>query len=907
MNKLLKTLIPFFLLLCLGYGTMHATHNRAGEITYQQLDDLSIRATVTTYTKTSSEAADRDSVLVTWGDGTSEFVQRTNGRGDQLPNDIKVNFYIAEHTYPGRGTYTISMMDPNRVSNILNVNFPNSVNVPFYVETTFTFLNPQFQGLNSSAVLLQAPIDFACAGQVFIHNPNAYDQDGDSLSYSLVQPFQNVDMPVPNYVLPDKIDPSPENNITIDAETGSVVWRAPQIQGEYNIAIRINEYREGVLINSITRDLQIFVNACMNTPPVVSSVEELCVLAGEKIEFPVEVTDADEGQMLLLSASGGPFEIENPAELIIPDEASPSPLQGTFVWQTNCNHISDQYYQVVFRGVDDFLGDTGLADLKTVRIKVVGAPPEDLFAESDKQKIKLSWSSPYSCEETEDDFFKGFSVWRKVGNENIPLDQCTPGLDNSGYKKIIFLTNEIEDGRYVAFDDGVEKGITYCYRVLAEFARNTDDGNPFNKVQSLRSDEVCRQLSRDLPLITQVSVINTDDSDGHIQIRWTKPLAEELDTIENPGPYRYQLQRRITDMPDDYVDVQGADFTTTYFDSPVDTSYLDTGLQTWEVQYSYRVVFYASNIQNAFGSSTDASSVFLDIQPLDRKNSLTWRANVPWDNASYIIYRQDSNTGLFDSIGISTRTEYIDLGLENGQPYCYKITSIGTYGIPGLAEPILNDSQEACGTPEDTEGPCSPELMVSNFCDEAEELTFDEENVINNLEWTRPFVTCTDSQDLVGYELYFRPVLADEYTLIQTVEDRDTDRYDHKPDEVIAGCYYIVAYDENGNRSDPSTEVCVQDCPFYELPNVFTPNADNANDLLTPIQSRFIDEIDLKIFNRWGAIVFETSDPEISWDGKNLRNQDLAEGVYYYTCRVFNNRGGGISQEPLRGYIHLYR
>lgn len=66
-----------------------ATHNRAGEISYTQLSDLSIRAVVTTYTKTSSVSADRDSISIAWGDGSFSNVVRINGNGQILPNNIK--------------------------------------------------------------------------------------------------------------------------------------------------------------------------------------------------------------------------------------------------------------------------------------------------------------------------------------------------------------------------------------------------------------------------------------------------------------------------------------------------------------------------------------------------------------------------------------------------------------------------------------------------------------------------------------------------------------------------------------------------------------------------------------------------------------------------------------------------
>ena len=82
-------LIFFFLLT--GTLRLWATHNRAGEITIRQTGDLTIEVTVTTYTKTTSVQADRDSVRVYWGDGTFEYVFRANGEGTPLANNRKLN------------------------------------------------------------------------------------------------------------------------------------------------------------------------------------------------------------------------------------------------------------------------------------------------------------------------------------------------------------------------------------------------------------------------------------------------------------------------------------------------------------------------------------------------------------------------------------------------------------------------------------------------------------------------------------------------------------------------------------------------------------------------------------------------------------------------------------------------
>jgi gliding motility-associated-like protein len=126
----------------------------------------------------------------------------------------------------------------------------------------------------------------------------------------------------------------------------------------------------------------------------------------------------------------------------------------------------------------------------------------------------------------------------------------------------------------------------------------------------------------------------------------------------------------------------------------------------------------------------------------------------------------------------------------------------------------------------------------------------------------------------------------------------------------LAGCYAITSIDSVGNESIFSNIVCVDNCPVYELPNTFTPNGDGFNDTFRPFPFCFIDRIDFKVFNRWGQIVFESDDPNINWNGRNFSGSELAEGVYYYSCQVFEQR---VDNNPITnsflisGYIELLR
>lgn len=893
-----------FIFLCtlFTYGSLHATHNRAGEITIRQTGDLTIEVTVTTYTKTTSTQADRDSVKVLWGDGTSEYVYRINGDGTPLPNNRKLNYYVASHTYPGRATYTISMMDPNRNGGILNVNPPNSEGVPFYIEATYTFLNPQFQGYNNTARLLYPPIDFGCVGQPFIHNPGAYDEDGDSLAFEFIVPMQDSGLNVPNYIFPQQIQPGPDNNLTLDPRNGTMVWRTPKIAGEYNIAFRVKEYRGGVLISSFIRDMQILVLICDNTPPKIESIEEICVVAGETMELDIIVTDQNVSQLLEVTASGGPFEIEGNKAVLEAGQGGyqEQPVQAKLIWTPDCEHIRDQPYTVIIKAVDNFFDTTGLVDLQAVRIRVVGPAPEGVELVNVPDAFHLSWDLPYTCDATIGNYFKGFSIWKRTGSNQFVPDSCETGLEGRGYTRIVANYKGTKDGRYFYEDKDIADEGSYCYRILAEFAQTTPAGQPYLRVVSIPSAEVCLRAKADRPLITKVSVESTDAVNGSILVRWLAPESDALDTIMHPGPYRYQLMRADQIDGDNFSPVPGAEFTSnTFYELRNDSSFLDTQLDTRSRGYTYRLDLYTASGVNFYGSSQSASSIFLTTKPSDESALLAWVFETPWDNYSFEIWRSTQG-GAFELLGTTEDTTYADTkNVENGAEYCYKIVALGDYGLSTVATPLINHSQESCVVPEDNVAPCKPDLSVSNICDQSNPGT-PADAFVNYVSW-QP--SCPDN-DIAYYRILFSPEQGQPLEEIATV-DAPLTKFEHKPGDKIAGCYAVIAVDGNGNESPASTVVCVNNCPVFELPNAFTPNGDGRNDIYKPFRSRFIETIDFKVFNRWGQVVFSTSDPQINWNGSNLSGKSLSDGVYYYTCEAFESQNHAPIQ--LSGYIELIR
>ncbi len=367
-------LLISFLLFSIITITLHATHNRAGEIVYKQTGDKTIEATIITYTKTSSIPADRDRLEICWGDNTCEALLRVNDNGEELSNDYKVNYYIGSHTYEKEGTYILSMTDPNRNSNILNIGNTNSDLVSFHIQSTFFLSAMSSAETNQSPQLLEPPIDIGFVRQKFMHTPNAIDLDGDSIAYELVTPMSALGETVPDYRMVDEIGPSAENTYSFNEQTGLFLWNSPQLVGEYSIAYKIKSYRNGQLQDELLRDMQILIMPEENIPPGLESDNFhpaiLEVSVGTTIQLSFTAFDLEDGEAdasPMISASG---EIFNKGATFDLDRMFAN-IRGTLKWTIKEQDLRSLPYQVAIKAVDSKGASTFLViQIKTTPLNV---------------------------------------------------------------------------------------------------------------------------------------------------------------------------------------------------------------------------------------------------------------------------------------------------------------------------------------------------------------------------------------------------------------------------------------------------------------------------------------------------------------------------------------------------------
>lgn len=102
------------------------------------------------------------------------------------------------------------------------------------------------------------------------------------------------------------------------------------------------------------------------------------------------------------------------------------------------------------------------------------------------------------------------------------------------------------------------------------------------------------------------------------------------------------------------------------------------------------------------------------------------------------------------------------------------------------------------------------------------------------------------------------------------------------------GSYNVCLHVENqyGCADDICKIVVIDDYFTIYVPNVFTPDGDGHNDFFFPVIDGYLTgSYQLYIFNRWGEIVFSSTDPSVSWDGYN-KGQMSKEDVYVWKIIV---------------------
>lgn len=121
-----------------------------------------------------------------------------------------------------------------------------------------------------------------------------------------------------------------------------------------------------------------------------------------------------------------------------------------------------------------------------------------------------------------------------------------------------------------------------------------------------------------------------------------------------------------------------------------------------------------------------------------------------------------------------------------------------------------------------------------------------------------------------------------------------------------AGNYRVKMYAYSGSCMDTSSIQILVSLPSeLEIPNIFTPNGDNRNDVFF-IKGTSLKNVKLTVTDRWGHQVIEIEGKEgvVSWDGKDFGGKECADGIYFYILKANGLDGNDYDRQ---GNITLLR
>lgn len=119
-----------------------------------------------------------------------------------------------------------------------------------------------------------------------------------------------------------------------------------------------------------------------------------------------------------------------------------------------------------------------------------------------------------------------------------------------------------------------------------------------------------------------------------------------------------------------------------------------------------------------------------------------------------------------------------------------------------------------------------------------------------------------------------------------------------------AGTYTVMLVASSNLCSDTVTKIIIAEEGFtLEVPNVFTPNGDGANDIFY-VKSTGVKSAEGYIYNRWGQLLFSWDVLKASWDGKGSNGENCPDGTYYYIIKLIDKKD---KEHLAPGYVLIAR
>ena len=394
MNKSLFKIFVLFICSCsLTSFRARATHIVGGDISSLWISGNDFQITLNFFRDCSSGSANFDDTIeLGIYDRVTNIMQQsfkmrlltrdTLQLGDTcfIPQNLCVEkgLYIATVTIPDNPNgYYIAWQRCCRNFIIQNIVAPGNAGMVFYIEIPDPALH------DDSPVFGSYPNAYMCLNQPNIFSFGCNDIDGDSLVYSLVTPMNGNTDPSNSgqypaypvlasgpytdiiwqtpYSASDMVGGVPP--MTINPNTG-IITAQPSQPGIFVFAVRVEEYRNGIKIGEVRRDIQYqVVNCPLSFPPFFSSPvttttlqpsasASYILIAGDTLSFDVTVTSGMQSDSIYLyDTSANSFSSLPGMDITFSNDSDVGSVNQKFYLQTECSAIRDEPYHMKFSGL----------------------------------------------------------------------------------------------------------------------------------------------------------------------------------------------------------------------------------------------------------------------------------------------------------------------------------------------------------------------------------------------------------------------------------------------------------------------------------------------------------------------------------------------------------------------------
>ena len=270
-----------------------------------------------------------------------------------FPYGVEIYFYSVSINLPTPGEYTVSWEKCCRNDIIGNIPSASSENMSLH--TTFTnYLN----SYDSSPYFLVKPVVYLPVSTPWQYNPLPIDPDGDSLHWFIGLPNNSLGSPIAGYTNPPS---DPSNLLSMDPVSGTISWTASAV-GNWVYTIVCEEYRSGVKIGEIRRDMQVIVVPSGSLPsfsnigtiPTVNGYPQWSIPAGQNTELRLLASNPGTSNNLLFEAYGEPFLSVTPAVFSQVPTGSGNEIEAVINWNPSANDVRTEPYLTVLRLMDGF-------------------------------------------------------------------------------------------------------------------------------------------------------------------------------------------------------------------------------------------------------------------------------------------------------------------------------------------------------------------------------------------------------------------------------------------------------------------------------------------------------------------------------------------------------------------------